>query len=189
MDEELHEIFEDMKDLVAVHRDIAKTFGQQIADAKKIPEQIKADLQAVSLTVTGLEAATAKAEQVAARIEKQRKESCVPVSRAKQWVGMALAAALIFAVAGGYAGWRYAQDSVKDSIVAYNSAVEKLPETAKWAVSAEGMKAKKLAELNNIDKFISCSEKGWVAEKKESGAVICYPQATKDGNVWGWRIN
>lgn len=187
MAEELHEIFEDMKDLVAVHRDIAKTFGQQVAEAKKIPEQIKADLQAVSLTVTGLEAATARAEQVAARIEKQRQESCVSVSRAKQWVGMSLVAALLFLGAGIFTGWRWAQEGVKEAMAEYNAAAAKLPDTAKWAVSADGVKAKKLIEMNNVDKFLFCTEKGWVSEKKEGG-TYCYPQADEKGSVWGWKI-
>ncbi len=187
MDEELHEIFEDMKDLVAVHRDIAKTFGQQVAEAKKIQEQIKADLQAVSLTVTGLEAATAKAEQVAARIEKQRNESCVSVSRAKWGVGMSLAAALIFAAAGGYGGWYYAQEGVKEAKAEYNAATAKLPENAKWVATPEGQKAKKLAELNPIDKFLSCSYEGWNIESK-GGNTFCYPERTKEGTLWGWRI-
>lgn len=102
-------------------------------------------------------------------------------------VCLSFAAALIFAAVCGYAGWRYAQDSVKDAIAEYNAAVAKLLDATKWVATPEGQKAKKLAELNTIDKFVSCTEKGWVSEKKEGG-TFCFPKAEENGSLWGWKI-
>lgn len=167
---------------------LLETLKQFKATSNQHVTSLHSDTQAMSQTVNSLENAVLKAEQVTARIEAQQSnEPRISVNRAKQWVGVSLIAALFFFAAGGYAGWRYAQDSVKDAIAEYNAAAAKLPENAKWVTTPEGQKAKKFAELNNIDRFFACSDKGWTSEKKEGG-TYCYPMADDKGNVWGWKI-
>jgi hypothetical protein len=174
-----------MEDLLTGMLDTLKQF--KAASSQQV-SSFHSDAQNIIQSVNGLENTISKAEQVAARIENHlRNEPRIPVDRAKMWVGASLIAALLFFVAGGYAGWRYAQDSVKDAIAEYNAAAAKLPDTAKWAVSAEGVKAKKLIEMNSVDKFLFCTEKGWKSEKKEGG-TYCYPERMEDGSLWGWRI-
>lgn len=174
-----------MEDLLTGMLDTLKQFK---ATSSQQVNSFHSDAQTISQSVNGLENTISKAEQVAARIENHlRNEPRIPVNRAKQWIGVSLIAALIFAAAGGYAGWRYAQDSVKDAIAEYNAAAAKLPDAVKWVTTPEGQKAKKFAELNNIDRFFACSDKGWTSEKKEGG-TYCYPTADDKGNVYGWKI-
>lgn len=174
-----------MEDLLSGMLDTLKQFK---ATSSQQVNSFHSDAQNISQSVNRLEITISKAEQVADRIENQlRNEPRIPATRAKQWVCMSLIAALIFFAAGGYAGWRYAQDSVKDVITTYNSAAEKLPETAKWAASPEGQKAKRFIEMNKIDNFLFCTAEGWKKENKENW-TYCYPERTADGSLWGWRI-
>jgi len=117
-----------------------------------------------------------KAEAAGQRISQQlTEEPRITRDRAKMWVGLSLLAALLFFAAGGYAGWRYAQDGVTKEIA-------QLPELAKWAASKEGKAVYKFATQGDLPRLMRCQGDGW---KVKNG--VCYPHSnTETGMVHGW---
>lgn len=154
MDKDVQEIFDNIRDVVAVHQDDVAKMGQHVAEAKQIPNQIQAELSAVNRNIHILEAATLKAEEAGQRIfQLLTSKPQITHDTAKMWVGASLVAALVFLAAGTVIGWQYAQDKVKDSVIAYTDALSKLPEDAQWAATKEGKLAfrvwpKSLAKWN-----------------------------------------
>ena len=92
------------------------------------------------------------------------------------WVGLSLVAALLFFAAGGYAGWRYAQDGVTAEIA-------QLPELAKWAASKEGKAVYHFAVQGDLQRLMRCQGDGW---QDKNG--VCYPFSNAKSEVHGWRM-
>jgi len=170
VDKDVEEIFENIRDVVAVHQD-------DVAAMDKLVKHLHSELQSVCVGIRSLEEATKKAEAAGQRITQQlTEEPRITKDRAKMWVGLSLVAALLFFAAGGYAGWRYAQDGVTEEIA-------KLPEMAKWATSKEGKAVYQFAEQGDLQRLMHCQGDGW---KVKNG--ICYPLANAKKEVYGWRM-
>ena len=170
VNKDVEEIFENIRDVVAVHQDDVAAMGKHVA-------QMKSELQTVGLSIRTLEEASRKAEAAGQRITQQlTEEPRVTRDRAKMWVGLSLVAALLFFAAGGYAGWRYAQDGVTAEIA-------QLPELAKWAASKEGKMAYQFAMKGSLKPILYCQGDGW---KVKNG--VCFPWANDKNEVSGWRM-
>ena len=170
MNKDVEEIFENIRDVVAVHQD-------DVAAMDKLVKYLHSELQSVSLGIRTLEEASRKAEAAGQRISQQlTEEPRITQDRAKMWVGLSLLAALLFFAAGGYAGWRYAQDGVTAEIA-------QLPELAKWAASKEGKMAYQFAMKGSLKPILYCQGDGW---KVKNG--VCFPWANDKNEVSGWRM-
>ena len=170
VNKDVEEIFENIRDVVAVHQDDVAAMGKHVA-------QMKSELQTVGLSIRALEEASRKAEAAGQRITQQlTEEPRITRDRAKMWVGLAMLAALLFFAAGGYAGWRYAQDGVTKEIA-------QLPELAKWAASKEGKAVYQFATQGELPRLMRCQGDGWQVKNG-----ICYPFANAKSDVYGWRM-
>ena len=170
VNKDVEEIFENIRDVVAVHQD-------DVAAMDKLVKYLHSELQSVSLGIRTLEEASRKAEAAGQRISQQlTEEPRITRDRAKMWVGLSLLAALLFFAAGGYAGWRYAQDGVTKEIA-------QLPEMAKWAASKEGKAVYQFATQGELQRFMRCQGDGWQVKNG-----VCYPFANAKSEVHGWRM-
>ena len=171
MNKDVEEIFENIRDVVAVHQD-------DVAAMDKLVKYLHSELQSVSLGIRTLEEASRKAEAAGQRISQQlTEEPRITQDRAKMWVGLAMLAALLFFAAGGYAGWRYAQDGVTKEIA-------QLPELAKWAASKEGKAVYQFATQGELQRLMRCQGDGWQVKNG-----VCYPFPNSETTkVHGWRM-
>lgn len=170
VNKDVEEIFENIRDVVAVHQD-------DVAAMDKLVKHLHSELQSVSLGIRTLEEASKKAEAAGQRISQQlNEEPRITRDRAKMWVGLSLVAALLFFAAGGYAGWRYAQDGVTAEIA-------QLPELAKWAASKEGKAVYQFATQGDLQRLMRCQGDGW---KVKNG--VCFPFSNAKNEIQGWRM-
>lgn len=170
VNKDVEEIFENIRDVVAVHQDDVAAMGKHVA-------QMKSELQTVGLSIRKLEEVARNAEAAGQRINQQlTEEPRITRDRAKMWVGLSLLAALLFFAAGGYAGWRYAQDGVTAEIA-------QLPEMAKWAASKEGKVVYRFATQGELQRLMRCQGEGWQVQNG-----VCYPLANAKSEVHGWRM-
>ncbi len=170
VNKDVEEIFENIRDVVAVHQD-------DVAAMDKLVKYLHSELQSVSLGIRTLEEASRKAEAAGQRISQQlTEEPRITQDRAKMWVGLSLLAALLFFAAGGYAGWRYAQDGVTKEIA-------QLPELTRWAASKEGKTVYQFAAQGDLQRLMRCQGDGW---KVKHG--VCYPFSNDKNEVTGWRM-
>jgi hypothetical protein len=59
---------------------------------------------------------------------------------------------------------------------------------AGWAVTEDGMAARKLSSTTNIHDLLNCTGKGWQVVNKEDG-TFCFPYSDeKNQKIWGWKI-
>ena len=79
----------------------------------------------------------------------------------------------LFFAAGGYAGWRYAQDGVTKEIA-------QLPELTRWAASKEGKTVYQFAAQGDLQRLMRCQGDGW---KVKHG--VCYPFSNEKNEVTG----
>ena len=86
-------------------------------------------------------------------------------TQARKWtlIGAVTAAVLVVVLAGGV-GWE-----------------------AYWTGLAKGY-ASGVIVGGNFRMFLDCNRPGWKAENKKDGTTWCYPEATPDGSIYGWRI-
>ncbi len=170
VNKDVEEIFENIRDVVAVHQDDVAAMGKHI-------KHLQSELQSVGLGIRVLEEASRKAEAAGQRITQQlNEEPRITRDRAKMWVGLSLVAALLFFAVGGYAGWRYAQEDVTEEIA-------KLPEMTKWAASKEGREVYQFARQGDLQRLMRCQGDGWQIKNG-----VCYPFADAKSNVHGWRM-
>lgn len=57
---------------------------------------------------------------------------------------------------------------------------------AAWLQTVEGQAARKLAELNNVDGMLACSNN--FQKRQQQDGVYCLPYDEKTKKGWGWRI-
>ena len=144
----------------------------------------------------GLGAKVAAAEQVAAKAEtaaqeaKQAAAQAFAAAREERrslalWASCLVAGSVLLAGAVGY--WAGQNNGRTTSLAdGYRAAMDEKAAAA-WANTPSGKLALSLDQAGDLHALAECARPGWSVEVKQ-GRRICYPQALKDGTLYGWAL-
>lgn len=143
--------------------------GLQIA----IDLQAKASVESVQASL--IDSVSIAAQRVAKDVAKMQKV---------QWVCGAI---IVTSLVAGAFGWYFHKMGRNDGYslgygIGHRVAMDEIA-TALWANTGDGKLAYKLSMSTRIADLVNCSNAGWQIKNG-----VCYPFASADGKITGWRI-